>query len=91
MGKEAASCQTIATEQSPDDNMADGRTNVSDRSIKEAMDKEAASCQKMAAEQSPDDNMADGRTNQEVGEQRKANIHKRMTLEKEEQEAKMEV
>jgi hypothetical protein len=27
MGKEAASCQTMAAEQSPDDNMADGRTN----------------------------------------------------------------
>ena len=52
----------MAAEQSPDDNMADGRTNVSDRSIKEAMDKEAASCQTMAAEQSPGDNMADGRT-----------------------------
>ena len=38
----------------------------------------------MAAEQSPGDNMADGRTNEEVGEQR-------MALEKEEQEAKMEV
>ena len=53
----------MAAEQIPDDNMADGRTNVSDRSIKEAMVKEAASCQTMAAEQSPDDNMADGRTN----------------------------
>jgi hypothetical protein len=91
MDKEAASCQTMAAEQSPDDNMADGRTNVSDRSIKEAMGEEAASCQTMAAEQSLDDNMADGRTNEEVGEQRKANIRKRMALEKEEQEAKMEV
>jgi hypothetical protein len=81
----------MAAEQSPDDNMADGRTNVSDRSIKEAMGEEAASCQTMAAEQSLDDNMADGRTNEEVGEQRKANIRKRMALEKEEQEAKMEV
>ena len=45
----------------------------------------------MAAEQSPDDNMADGRTNEEVGEQRKANIRKRIALQKEEQEAKMEV
>ena len=27
MDKEAASCPTIAAEQSPDDNMADGRTN----------------------------------------------------------------
>jgi hypothetical protein len=47
----------------------------------------------MAAEQSPDDNMADGRTNEEVGEQRtrKANIRKRMALEKEEQEANLEV
>ena len=82
----------MAAEQSPDDNMADGRTNVSDRSIKEAMGKEAASCQTMAAEQSPDDNIADGRTNEEVGEQRKANIvRKRIALEKEEQEAKMEV
>jgi hypothetical protein len=40
----------MAAEQSPDDEMADGRTNVSDRSIKEAMDKEAASCPTMAAE-----------------------------------------
>ena len=45
----------------------------------------------MAAEQSPDDNMADGRTDEEVGEQRKTNISKKMALEKEEQEAKMEV
>jgi hypothetical protein len=121
--KEAASCPTMAAEQNPDDNMADGHTNVSDRSIKEAIDKEAASCQTMAAEQSsnewrtnasdqsikeamdkeaascqtmaaehsPDDYMADGRTNEEAGEQRKANIRKRMALEKEEQEAKMEV
>ena len=81
----------MAAERSPDDNMADGRTNMSDRSIKEAMDKKAASCQTMVAEQSPDDNMADGRTNEEVGEQRKADIRKRMALEKEEQEAKMEV
>ena len=50
--KEAASCPTMAAEQSPYDNMADGRTNLSDRSIKEAMDNEAASCQTMAAEQS---------------------------------------
>jgi len=55
------------------------------------MDKKAASCPTMAAEQSPDGNMADGRTNEEVGEQRKANIRKRMALEKEEHEAKMEV
>jgi hypothetical protein len=70
----------MAAEQSPDDNMADGRSNVSDRSIKEAIDKEAASCPAIAAEQSPDGNMADGRTNEEVGEQRKANIRKRMAL-----------
>ena len=62
MDKKAASCPTTAAEQSPEDKMADGRSNVSDRSIKEAMDKEAASCQTMAAEQSPGDNMADGRT-----------------------------
>ena len=42
MDKEAASCQTKAAEQSPDDNMAEGRANVSDRSIKEAMGKEEA-------------------------------------------------
>jgi hypothetical protein len=34
----------MAAEQSLDGEMADGRTNVPDRSIKEAMDKEAASC-----------------------------------------------
>ena len=68
-----------------------GVPNVSDRSIEEAMDKEAASCPTMAAEQIPGGNMADGRTNEKAGEQRKANIRKRMALEKEEQEAKMEV
>ena len=72
----------MAAEQSPDDNMADGRTNVPDRSIKEAMGKEAASCQTIAAEQSPDDNIADGRTNEEVGEQRKANIRKNCARER---------
>ena len=46
---------------------------------------------KMATDQSPGDNMADGRNNEEVGEQRKADIRMRMALEKEEQEAKMEV
>jgi hypothetical protein len=45
----------MAAEQSPDDDLADGRTNVSDRSIKEAIDKEAASRPTMAAEQSPVD------------------------------------
>jgi hypothetical protein len=55
------------------------------------MDKEAASCPAMAAEQSLDDNMADGSTNEDAGEQRKANIRKRMALEKEEQEAKLKV
>ena len=55
------------------------------------MDKEAASCPTMEADQSPNDDMPDGRTNEEVGEQRKANIRKRMALEKEEKEAKMEV
>ena len=42
----------------------------------------------MAAEQNPDDNTADGRTKEEVGEQRKANIRKRMALEKEKQKAR---
>jgi len=55
------------------------------------MDKEAASCPTMKADQSPNDDMTDGRTNEEVGEQRKANIRKRMALEKEEKEAKMKV
>lgn len=55
------------------------------------MDKEVASCPTMEADQSPNDDMPDGRTNKEVGEQRKANIRKRMALEKEEKEAKMEV
>ena len=55
------------------------------------MDKEVASCPTMEADQSPNDDMPDGRTNEEVGEQRKANIRKRMALEKEEKEAKMEV
>ena len=48
-------------------------------------------CPTMEAKRSPNDNMADGRTNEEVGEQRKANIRKRMALEKEEKEAKIEV
>ena len=52
------------------------------------MDKEAASCPSMAAEQSPVGNMSDGRTNEEVGKQRKANIRKRMALEKEKQKAR---
>ena len=55
------------------------------------MDKEVASCPSTEADQSPNDDMPDGRTNEEVGEQRKANIRKRMALEKEEKEAKMEV
>ena len=50
------------------------------------MDKEAASCPTMGAEQSPNDGMPDGRTNEEAGEQRKANIRKRMALKKEEKE-----
>ena len=55
------------------------------------MDKEVASCPSTEADQSPNDDMPDGRTNEEVGEQRKANIRKRMALEKEEKEAMMEV
>ena len=55
------------------------------------MDKEVASCPSTEADQSPNDDMPDGRTNEEVGEQRKANIRKRMALEKEEKEAKTEV
>ena len=55
------------------------------------MDKEAASCPAMGADQSPDDDMPDGRTNEEVGEQRKANIRRRIALEKEEKETEMEV
>ena len=52
------------------------------------MDKEVASCPTTEADQSPNDDMPDGRTNEEVGEQRKANIRKRMALEKEEKEAR---
>ena len=55
------------------------------------MDKEVASCPTTEADQSPNDDMPDGCTNEEVGEQRKANIRKRMALEKEEKDAKMEV
>ena len=59
------------------------------KSFEEAMDKEAASCPTMGADQSPSDDMPDMRTNEEAGEQRKANIRKRMAREKEEKEAKM--
>ena len=45
----------------------------------------------MADEQRPDNNMADGRTNEEIGEQRKAKIRKRKSLEKEEEEEKMRI
>ena len=55
------------------------------------MDKEAASCPTMEADQSPSDDMPGVRTNEEVGEQRKADIRKRISREKEEIKEKMEV